>query len=260
MAAITITFGDCAENHVGMEKLGAAAANGLTYEELVRAKRRFEAAGYTCELVDLIGRGRVEDAFDGTEPEPAYVLIVRRGVEALLAPATADEMQDEQEGLDPDTKALMRGRVVNKIARHNLCFADEAHEPDYEKGKGRVVDFASVPLTSAARGALPRYFGAKTSALYAEGNYYYDVAKCGIGFHGDSERRIVVALRLGTPIPLHYQWFHRGSPVGTRVALALDHGDLYAMSEKAVGYDWKRPSIPTLRHAAGARSYLTTKQ
>jgi hypothetical protein len=35
----------------------------------------------------------------------------------------------------------------------------------------------------------------------------------------------------------------------------LNHGDLYVMSEKAVGQDWKRKVIPTLRHAAGAKKY-----
>jgi hypothetical protein len=29
------------------------------------------------------------------------------------------------------------------------------------------------------------------------------------------------------------------------------------MSEKAVGTDWKRRVIPTLRHAAGCHKYLT---
>ena len=40
-----------------------------------------------------------------------------------------------------------------------------------------------------------------------EGNYYYDIKKCGIGFHGDAERRKVVGIRLGDSIPLHFQWF-----------------------------------------------------
>jgi len=31
----------------------------------------------------------------------------------------------------------------------------------------------------------------------------------------------------------------------------LDDGDVYFMSEKAVGYDWKHSSIYSLRHAAG---------
>lgn len=31
---------------------------------------------------------------------------------------------------------------------------------------------------------------------------------------------------------------------------------MYIMSEKATGYDWKKRSIYTLRHAAGCKKYL----
>lgn len=261
-AAMTLTFGDCAENHVGMQKLGIGAASGLSFADLVAAKAKFEAAGLECELVDLVGRAAVEDAFEGfEEPGPAHVLVVRGGAGALApgSPRFADDLEREQAGLPHDRQALMRGRVVNKHARHNLCFADAAQEPDYPRGRGRVVSFGDAPLIAAARAGIPRFFGPKTAGLLAEGNYYHDAAACGIGFHGDSERRIVVALRLGAPIPLHYQWFHRHRPVGRRVALELDHGDLYAMCEKAVGTDWKRSSIPTLRHAAGARKFLIVR-
>ena len=38
--------------------------------------------------------------------------------------------------------------------------------------------------------------------------------------------------------------------------ITLNHGDIYIMSEKSVGNDWKRRKIPTLRHAAGFASVL----
>jgi len=41
----------------------------------------------------------------------------------------------------------------------------------------------------------------------------------------------------------------------------LNDGDLYIMSEKAVGTDWMRnKSGYTLRHAAGAKKYLKLKE
>ena len=42
--------------------------------------------------------------------------------------------------------------------------------------------------------------------------------------------------------------------------LGIQHGDIYLMSDKAVGYDWKIRSIPTLRHAAGTGDYLLTNE
>ena len=35
---ITLTFGECAENHVGMEKLGEIGEEGYSFEELLKIK------------------------------------------------------------------------------------------------------------------------------------------------------------------------------------------------------------------------------
>jgi len=61
-------------------------------------------------------------------------------------------------------------------------------------------------------------------------------------------------------MPFHFQWFQNSKPIGTRIKLILNHGDMYIMSEKAVGFDWKKRKIPTLRHAAGSEKYLTIKK
>ena len=36
---------------------------------------------------------------------------------------------------------------------------------------------------------------------------------------------------------------------------SIEHGDMYIMSEKATGFDWKSKSKYTLRHAAGCQKY-----
>ena len=48
----------------------------------------------------------------------------------------------------------------------------------------------------------------------------------------------------------------RSKVISEEVILDLEHGDLYVMSEKATGFDWKRSSFPTLRHCAGANCYI----
>ena len=52
-------------------------------------------------------------------------------------------------------------------------------------------------------------------------------------------------------MPLKYQWYQNHRAVGRTGRIMLNPGDIYIMSEKAVGFDWKRSSILTLRHAAG---------
>ena len=87
----------------------------------------------------------------------------------------------------------MYGRVVNKHARHNLCFGEAHQAPNYEEGMGTVYAFDEVPLLKKIRSQLGEIIGEKGVNLQAEGNYYYDVNKCGIGFHGDTERKKVIA-------------------------------------------------------------------
>ncbi len=154
----------------------------------------------------------------------------------------------KQTSLDFDTKAKMRGRVVNKRARYNLCFADFNQELDYEEGKGRVIDFSDVPILNNLRDEIEDI---AVVDLVAESNYYYDINKCYIGFHGDTERSITIGIRLGYDWPLHYQWYQNSKRIDDMFTITLEHGDIYFMSDKATGNDWKKRLIPTLRHAAG---------
>lgn len=250
-STITLTFGEVAENHARMQQIGELANSGISIDELKLAQSKFEALGCRTEYIDL--NAALEASI--TTAKPAALLILRNGVDKLLG-TTADALFDEHKDLPVDKHALMYGRVVNKHARHNLCFSDADQEPDYEDGKGRIISFARLPLTSQIRAKLPDLIGPKAVGLQAEGNYYYDISKCGIGFHGDGERRIVIAARLGASMPIHYQWFHQNKPVGNRVEAIINHGDMYIMSEKAVGTDWKTRSTYTLRHAAGCPKFL----
>jgi hypothetical protein len=236
----TLTFGDVAENHVAMEQIGVRAAlgEGFSLLDLMRARRRFQEAGVTCEILTLSG--------------DAGVLIIRNGLTAIMDP---DALLKEQGPLEKDKKAFMYGRVVNKKARWNLCFATEGHGPCYEEGKGRVISYKDVPLLATLVATLPAWFGEKAIGLNGEGNYYYNPKICGIGYHGDTERRKVIAVRLGAPMSLHFQGYKYNLPSGPHHEVVLGHGDLYMMSEKAVGTDWKSSSILTFRHAAGCASF-----
>jgi len=257
-SVVTITFGEQAENHAGMEKIGSLGEKGQGFhlDDLLIIKSIFEEKDNTVQLYNL--NEFLPDTITG---EPAYVLVIKNALQTILS-ENSDfskiSLFDEQIHLNLDKKALMYGRVVNKHARYNLCFSNYSQEPDYSKGKGRIINFSDVPVTNTLFSNLPKYFGPKAEDLQGEGNYYYDISKCGIGFHGDSERIKVIALRLGADLPIHFQWFLNSEPIGERIIIPLSDGDMYVMSEKAVGTDWKRKrSIPTLRHATGCSKFTT---
>jgi hypothetical protein len=244
-STITLTFGDAAENHVGMEMLGRTGVpgSGFQLKDLFEIQERFKEH---CEI-HILKQGDIE----------AHILVLRGGVDLLLGAGSSNALFAEQAALDVDKKAFMYGRVVDKHARWNLCFDDASHPPDYAAGKGRVISFSEIPITQRLHAALPENFGPKATDLKCEANYYYDVSKCGIGYHGDTERRKVIGVRLGASLDMYWTWFKDGAPIGAPNKINLHSGDIYVMSEKAVGSDWKKRGIYTLRHATGCAKFTS---
>lgn len=125
--------------------------------------------------------------------------------------------------------------------------------------------YSSVPYIDKIRNKLSTYLNGANNLVgkvivfgedFIKNPYYYDITKCGISFHGDTERTKVIGIRTGKDLPLHYQWYHKGNRIWNRAIINLSHGDIYIMSEKAVGNDWKKKLFPTLRHATGAAKYI----
>lgn len=250
----TITYGDVAENHARMQKIGVLHERGYNFQQMRAVQTALSAAGVESEMHALHDAMRTLDRAH-LHCEPAWLLVIRRGAQHVLETEGTVALMAENDALDMDKHALMRGRVVNKRAMWNLCFDDGDQEPDYASGKGRVVAWAHIPLMKRIRNWI-----AEVTAdveLKAEANYYFDIDKCGIGFHGDGERRKVFAVRMGAAMPIHFQWFHHSEPVGQKMVFDLHDGDMYMMSEKAVGFDWRKSLVPTLRHATGCATFTT---
>jgi len=163
-----------------------------------------------------------------------------------------------------------RNKVLNKHARTNLCVGDIAQKANFEEKKGTIYNFKDVAALAHIRAAIPDFVGAKGKNLLAEGNCYGDggETKTGIGYHGNSERRIVVGCRFGaggkTP-SLCYRWYQDSKVISKTKRIDLDAGDMYIMSQKAVGTDWRlrvdsltKKPLRTLRHSTGAPKYTNT--
>lgn len=250
---ITITFSDVVENGPGMEKIGTQANMGplFTPEYLEALHKKFQESSYIVDLSlpDNAVPARV------SKPDKACLLVIKGF--CLTDDDFAGSLLRELLSLEWDKKALFRGQVKNKVARYNLCFADFSQSSEYEKGKGTVVDFASLSHLRVLRDCVANNLLPSPSLLNAEGNLYYDTSKTYIGLHGDTERDFVIGVRLGySQIPLHFRWFHKFKGVYQHQTVNLDHGDLYIMSYKATGYDWKKSSQCTLRHAAGQEKLI----
>lgn len=187
---VTITYGDVAENNVGMQKIGTEAKSGFSFQDLQQIQKYFEDRKCVTELHyldELLVEWSQKGENSQIEHEDAYFLVVRGGANILLEDLgkNADDMLKEQLALKWDTKAKMKGKVVNKIARHNLCYADKGQDADFENGKGTIIPFSDLPCLNFIRGKLYEAAGEKAKNLVAEGNLYYDSNACGIHGHGD---------------------------------------------------------------------------
>ena len=261
---ITITYGEQSVTHIGMKKTGNMAESGLSIDELNEAERRFSANGgkvISYDLKRLLIDCEIDEIRSLLEfTEDAKFLVIENGVDVMLKDkgGSHKDMYDEQNTLEHDRKYwdTRRKKVLNKNARGNLCFDEVGSPADLEdKHVGTVIAFKDVPWTNEVKESLPKFFGDKTKDMKAEGNYYYNKDKCGIGYHGDTERKITIGVRVGAAMPMCYQWFYKGKAVGKNLKIMIPGGGLYAMSQKSVGSDWRKSSLLTLRHSAGCDSY-----
>lgn len=258
-AAICITAGEQSENHVGMQKNGNGLANvGFSFLELKQFDENLNKKGINCQFYNLKDYLK-DDVEDLSIIEDAAVLIIKNGLNDLCN-IDSKEMLKEQLSFEWDKHYwdVRRKKVLNKIARHNLCYGNEGGDPDYENKLGRIIALSSAPNLKKWKDSLETFFGPKANNLELEGNLYYDVKKCGIGFHGDGERKKVIACSLGKSRPIVWQYYYECKVVGKRIEVLLEDGDMYIMSEKASGFDWRKKTIYTLRHAAGEK-YVNKK-
>ena len=255
---MTFTWGEVCENGPGMQKIGKIGDVGYSLDDLERVKKHFTDNGCECILHNL------KDYLIDNDADDAYVLIIKSSIKVLLENTsyTSDDFLYEQIGLEWDKKAVFRGSVKNKLARHNLCYADYSQEPDYQKLKGRIYNYNELPIFNCIQKKIKEIL---KEDLFCEGNYYYDLENnnvCGIGYHGDTERRKVIGLRVGGTMNLNFSWFQNCCGVGEVAEFSLSDGDMYIMGAKSVGTDWKKRNILTLRHSAGLPNskYLVRKE
>ena len=252
-----ITFGEVAILHIGGKEYGKGRLkHGFSTEELKKIAEDNEDTEY-ISISDKLPRQLRGD-------NEAGVLIFRsvsnnqnnKDKKFLLGlnKKEADKLYSEQETVEYDKKYWdnRRQKTLNKRARYNIVFGKERIEHSDNYKQNSVASFSDLKYLNKFRKRLHLILGQKAKKLNAEGNKYFH-EKAGIGYHGDSERKIVICLSLGKPTTLRYNWRLPGSSEHTLepTDIKLNHGDVYIMSEKATGYDWKSRSKVRVVHGAG---------
>jgi len=247
-----LTLGEQSEIHVGCPITGdGLVEEGFTVEELKEFSEKFDEVQF-IKLHKKLPR-------EVRDKNRAAVLVIRNGINLIMKDEEyANKMFEEQHSTEYDKFYFdnRRKKKLNKIARHNAIFGDEGKEHSEDYSQSTVISYDDVPLFKKLRKKLPKYFGDKAKNLNSEGNHYYQKSS-GIGLHGDSERKIVICCCLGSSTTLVFKWREPRSSecFGKPFEFELNHGDIYIMSEKTTGWDWKKRSSYRLVHAAGNEKY-----
>ena len=236
----TALFGDCVKREA--PATGSIAPQGFSPKHLREIASVLRKQSIETEIVELTPH------CDRTDAEEACVLIIRG-----YDPSLADDSLRRVQQLSYDTFTKMYGAVRQAHSRHMVYAAAEERKAQPENGLHTVVPWSDLQELDKARKWVTGVLGTADvqSACILR---YPDIRRCGIRFHGDGERRQTILYRLGPNSirsPLHLQWYMQGAPISQPITITLEHGDFCVSSAKAVGTDWKRRSIPTLRHATG---------
>lgn len=255
----SLTVGNGGENHTGMEFLGKLRKKGEGWgiDKLEHCKDLLE--NIFDKKVELYNLNN--ECLEGvtipkaSKPKDAYLMVVRD----FLSETVHKNFIKEMESYEWDRKYwdTRRQKVLNKLARANVCYGKECREPNYENKQGTIVGFDKSPLVGNLLQIVEILM--KDTELIVEGNQYDDVKKNGIGPHGDTERVCVSCLRVGASMPMKFGMFWNCKVRGKPFETIINGGDLYFMSEEAVGAEWKSKSKWRWRHCAGAPKYLKMK-
>lgn len=251
---MAITMGDAGENHIGVEMLGkfGEKGSGFTTEDLKNLKKYFKEKDVKVKYLSFT----LEK--DGSKYE-AGVLILRNYLNENKQKKIYNELKDLS--WDKQFYDTRRKKVLNKHARYNLMLLDGVKQKaDYKNKKGTIIDINDLEEFNKFKKNITKKINTvcdgKATGLIAEGNRYFDLKQCGLGWHGDKERRKVICLSLGADnYEMMWVWFHKNKPISEPFKVLLNSGDVYIMSEEAIGTEWNKSSIPTMRHAAGCKKY-----
>lgn len=236
----TLTFSDSSD----AKRTGKL---GFSIAELQKVQKEFEKKGFTCELIDL--NIVLPPAHVIVDTPKARVLIIRQGVRDFGTGSDADGILQKLKTLPWDDRVWFKHKPVKNPMRHHLRFG----EVEYNSDEGHVVALKSIPDIVRIRQTLNEMYSYRGVEFDVEGDRFYNPETCGREPWGDQDRRFVVGVQLGAMMKMAFTWYYHESPFSQPVVIELQHGDIFMLSDKAVGHDVNRKAIATLRRTCGCQ-------
>ena len=274
--AAVLTFSCFAEGHVGMKIEKNQIAKDGKNRALKHADLTFLRNILLQDKVIPVGSDHSYALHyaDSDKGPAAWVLVLKDGMKHLGV--DKDVLLNQIQNLPAVDKQMLNTRqkkVMVKHKRHNCNFGDDDVEADIANGQSTLHSFNNSfcsevkklrdAFTNLAEKYEKRNLGTLKNLL-AEANIYYDDEYkknnyCGIGYHGDAERpkSPVIGCNVGADRYLCFRAFYKNRYFDDHeTRIKLEHGDIYFMSEHAVGVNWKKSAQVVFRHRAGSLKFL----
>lgn len=216
-------------------------------------------ARFLFEQVDCETEFYILNQKIGIPTEVAAVLVIKKGIDKLLefVNSTSDDMFKELSAVKWNKKEIINGKSKNTKNYWNIKMNELTDDINinYEKKIPNMIDYNNIPLTHRIRDIIPNFIGDKAKDLEGTGYNYWDVTKTGKTWNAQTDKRKIFGVHLGESSQIYFQWYFNDVPKGQRMAIDLEHGDMYFLSEKAVGFDGNKVNAPILRHAYGHEDF-----
>ena len=188
----------------------------------------------------------------------------KNGIDLLIGSDAAAKLYKEQDEIRYSGRFLDKGKLKIRRAHKTMAFGVEGRDASDDYTQPTVTAFSEVPMMDKIRTSLQNLLGNRTADLEVDGTKYHtsfhekgDDGKpmkknSNKGWHGGDKRTIVIGVCLGAPVTLSFIWRLPGSQKNlddTKVSVSLTHGDVYVMSEIAIGSNWKSSSLLRCLHS-----------
>lgn len=164
---------------------------------------------------------------------PAYILIVRNAVQAILNTENTLELRAEQDKLPLETKMWFNNRYVNSHKRSHCYFSEIAQEANEAKEQLYICDIKTQPLLNTIRCALPVIIDDAIAAnLNCEG-FYYHYRTDRLDIRKDAHRRLNIGIHYNKTTHLTFVWRYNNIRMkySKNITFYLNDGDMYFLTD-----------------------------
>lgn len=249
-SSLIVTASDCVPNGAGMfgEELGFGV---LTKRDILRMSSKLSARGLTPTI-------HIFDHPNGKEA--AYIL------ECPKFAQTCFENEDEYQemfanlaNLEYSTTRVVNGRQVPFAHYHELIINSGEQQLFQEPGSKLHV-MSNVDKFEKMFGALQTLSGLRNSTLATNVHRFFHTDFSGEFFKGKNKGTYgTFKIFMGaSPLPLSFQYFQNGEPVGDRLKLTPENGGLLVLCERASGVGWRNHNACCVRHAIGNERFAVS--